>query len=130
MYSDYDNPVFNHIRISNVNEYDNNVDGRVCVQYLDGPLVGGYTIPSLYYLLDTHFAPSFSTLTDNSKEAIITSVLLSVGYNRVTTARVGDADGVSSQYMAVADDKRLSWEDLTNIPEFRTILELKGDYYG
>lgn len=130
MYSEYDNPIFDHIRIANIKEYDDNVDGRVSIQYIDGPLAFSYTVPSLYYLLKSHFVPSFETLVDSSKITLITMLLLRLGYNNVTVAQVGTQSGIGSQYMAVTDKGRLSWQDLKNIEEFRTILDSKGDYYG
>lgn len=129
MYSKYDNPAFKYMRISSL-DWDDNVQGKVAIEYTDGPLVGAYAVVPLYDLLESHYVPSFSTLMEMSKKHIIARVLHTQGFARVSVVRVGDKTGVEAQFQAVADGQRLSWQDLTNINEFRTILRIKGESNG
>ena len=123
MYSDYSNKAFDYIKIGNIDEWDDLSAGRIIIEYTAGALCGGRAEVSTYYLLHTHFVPSFSTLTKDSKEALISRALLETGHKEVTVALVGDDGWLDNKFMAVADGVRYSWRELSDIPEIRTILE-------
>ena len=118
-YSDTDNSVFDSI------ELDGAHDNRVDFIYNGGPFDGYSATVSAYALLHSKFSPSFATLDNPSKLTIIWSKLVEHGYEHVYVDLIGDDVGIDNRYVALADGKRLDWEDITEIAEMQTILNLK-----